>query len=313
MLQTEHIPYKIKLRVDSLCPHPTCFLVSDIMIPTKPLLFHRFCTGLGNAYRLHCMKQLSTVSTTMNYRSKNLLQSSFVLQSSVSERACVTHILSQVLVSRGYAKKAKENKKEALKKGRTEKPHVSLTDIELNQVIPMDKVKSQMQATLDHLQKEYVEQLTVHMTLGVLGNLAIETKDGNFPLIQLGQVVQKSPQLLMINLAAAPQHIPQVKLAVIAAGLNPQQDGTMLFVPVPKVTREHRETLAKNAKVISEKTKEKLRNIQSGYVRDLKKAKDEHSADLIFNLNEHLLSTTKEFVERVEEALIIKQKELLGQ
>ena len=41
-------------------------------------------------------------------------------------------------------------------------------------------------------------------------NLVVKTPDGNFPLIQLGQVVQKSPQLLTINMASS----PQVKLLI---------------------------------------------------------------------------------------------------
>ena len=40
---------------------------------------------------------------------------------------------------------------------------------------------------------------------GVFDNLAVETEDGKFPLIQLGQVLQKSPQLVVINMASSPQ------------------------------------------------------------------------------------------------------------
>lgn len=40
---------------------------------------------------------------------------------------------------------------------------------------------------------------------GVFDNLIVKTPDGNFPLIQLGQVVQKSAQLLTINMAPSPQ------------------------------------------------------------------------------------------------------------
>ena len=45
--------------------------------------------------------------------------------------------------------------------------------------------------------------------------------------------------------------------------LNPQQDGTRIYVPIPKVTREHREKLSKGAKQKCNETKEQLRKIQS--------------------------------------------------
>jgi len=223
----------------------------------------------------------------------------------------VANLTSNVF-ARSYAKKVKESKSEAAKKARPEKTLVTLTEIELNQVISFDKIKSQMEMTLEHLKKDYVEQLAVHTSLGLLGNLSVETPDGKFPVIQLGQVVQKSAQLMLINLSMTPQHILPVKQAIINAGLNPQQDGTSLFVPIPKVTREHRETLAKSAKVFCEKTKEKLRNIQNNHARELKKAKDEHSADLIFNLHETLLGTTREYMDQAEVIFVNKQKELLG-
>ena len=45
--------------------------------------------------------------------------------------------------------------------------------------------------------------------------------------------------------------------------LNPQQDGTRIYVPIPKVTREHREKLSKGAKQKCNETKEQLRKLQS--------------------------------------------------
>ena len=40
---------------------------------------------------------------------------------------------------------------------------------------------------------------------GAFDRLVVETPDGNFPLIQLAQIVQKNPQLVIINMASMPQ------------------------------------------------------------------------------------------------------------
>ena len=45
--------------------------------------------------------------------------------------------------------------------------------------------------------------------------------------------------------------------------LNPQQDGTRIYVPIPKVTREHREKLSKGAKLKCNEIKDQLRKVQS--------------------------------------------------
>lgn len=50
-----------------------------------------------------------------------------------------------------------------------------------------------------------------------------------------------------------------------------------------RVTREHREALAKNAKVICNDAKDKLRNIQNRFTKDVKK-KNDVSGDLTFNV-----------------------------
>lgn len=217
-------------------------------------------------------------------------------------------------VSRGYAKKGKESRKESGKKSKTEKPHVQLSDEELNQVIDFDKMKNQMQMTLDYLKKDYAEQLSLRTSVGMLDKLVVDTPEGKFPLIQLGQVIQKNPQLMMINLAATPQYISCVKVAILESGINvnPQQEGTTLYIPVPKITREHREGLAKNAKNLCEKTKEKLRHIQNNFARDLKKTKDEHSEDLVFSVHETVLVTTKKYMDEAEAIMNAKQSELLG-
>lgn len=219
-----------------------------------------------------------------------------------------------LLVSRNYAKKSKDGHKQGAKKGKTDKPHVELSEDEIGEVMDVGKMKRQMELTLEHLKKEYSEQLTLRTSVGILDKIEVETPEGTFPLIQLGQVIQKNPQLMMINLVATPQYISCVKLAILGSGMNvnPQQEGTTLYIPIPKVTREHREDLAKNAKVLCEKTKEKLRNIQNNFTRDLKKGKVEHSEDLIFNIQEMILITTKKYIDEAEALMTAKQLDLLG-
>jgi len=118
----------------------------------------------------------------------------------------------------------------------------------------------------------------------------------------------------VINVSAAPQYSVHVKTAICTSGLNvnPQQEGTTFYIPVPRVTHEHREMLAKNAKVLCEKAKERLRHIQNNFDRELKKAKQIHSEDLIYNLHDIVLATTKTYVEKAHEIMENKQQELLN-
>jgi len=70
--------------------------------------------------------------------------------------------------------------------------------------------------------------------------------------------------------------------------------------------------LAKNAKALCDKTKDRLRHIQNRFDSELKKAKQTHSANLIHNLHEAVLATTKTYVEKAHEIMEAKQQELLN-
>jgi ribosome recycling factor len=88
-----------------------------------------------------------------------------------------------------------------------------------------------------------------------------------------------------------PDALKPVMTAINESGMNlsPQQEGTIIYLPIPKVTREHREGLAKNAKVICQRAKDELKDIHSSFSSYVKKQKKGHvSEELIFNVNENL-------------------------
>lgn len=80
---------------------------------------------------------------------------------------------------------------------------------------------------------------------------------------------------------------------------------------ISRVTKEHREKLAKNAKGMFNKFKENVRDIHNKYVRILKK-QENVSADLIFSVQNQIHALTESFTEQAEIMTTEKQKELLG-
>lgn len=118
---------------------------------------------------------------------------------SIIERQPECSFLSSHLV-RHYAKKAKDSGKKdqaASKKSHRgpEKPSVQLTSEELNEVINFEKMRQQMDMALDHLKKDYVEQLSLRTSAAVFDSLTVDTQDGQFSLIEIAQVIK---QLLSI-------------------------------------------------------------------------------------------------------------------
>ena len=134
------------------------------------------------------------------------------------------------------------------------------------------------------------------------------------PLKELTQIIQKSPQMFMIDMSHHAQYIPNVLEAIHKSGLNvnPQQDGTTLYLPTPKITREHREELAKNAKRLADHIIVKMRDAYSRAHRNLRKQDKTLSQDLIIDLDANLKHRLDGYVAQVEKIRSEKQKELLN-
>ncbi len=64
----------------------------------------------------------------------------------------------------------------------------------------------------------------------------MEFEGDTYTLQEIAQIGKKGPQLLVVNLSGFPQAVKNVLKAIndSGMGLNPQQDGTTIFISVPK-------------------------------------------------------------------------------
>lgn len=118
-------------------------------------------------------------------------------------------------------------------------------------------------------------------------SIQVKTGEGVFQLGELGQVMQKTSNLFVIDMISTPQHIKTVMEAITKSSLklNPQLDKTSILIQIPKLSREHRENLSKAAKKYLDNTMAKLRDIHNKNVKKISSAKNV-SDDLIFALKE---------------------------
>lgn len=68
----------------------------------------------------------------------------------------------------------------------------------------------------------------------------MEFEGETYTMQEITQIGRKGPQLLVVNVSAFPQALKNVLKAIndSGMGLNPQQDGTTIFIPVPKYNLE---------------------------------------------------------------------------
>ncbi|XP_028457082.1 ribosome-recycling factor, mitochondrial isoform X1 [Perca flavescens] len=204
--------------------------------------------------------------------------------------------------------------KKAKAKAKGQSSKVNINSALVEDIISLDEVKGDMTAVLNALKDDFTRNLSIRTSPGALDHIVVTTQDGKFPLNQLGQVSMKSPQLIMVNMSSFPEATVAATRALreSSMNLNPEVDGTIIKVPVPKVTREHRENLAKLAKQFGNKAKDSLRKVRSNAVTQVKKTKEGHSEDTIRLVEKQIQQMADNIAVDIDKQLAAKTKELLG-
>ncbi|CAG9763269.1 unnamed protein product [Ceutorhynchus assimilis] len=215
---------------------------------------------------------------------------------------------TNLICTRSYAKgkdKKKENKGKAAK--------VVINETEISELVKVETLKTQLQKAVAHMEEDFIKNLSLRSTTGSIESVPISLNGKEHTLQELAQIVRKNPKTIVVNFATFPQAIPAALKALSKSGmnLNPQQDGTTLFIPIPKVTKEHREQLAKNAKQLFVKCKDSVRDVQNKYVKQVKR-QDKVSEDLARNVEQQIVALADQFIAEAESMLNKKQTELLG-
>ncbi|XP_044766474.1 ribosome-recycling factor, mitochondrial [Coccinella septempunctata] len=209
-------------------------------------------------------------------------------------------------VIRHYAK-GKDKKKE---KGKSK---VVIDENQMAEVVNVESIKKQMDNALTQMKENFTKFLSIRSSAGSIESLVV-TLDGQEHVLQeLAQISRKNPKTVILNMSTFPQAIPEVLKSIQKSGLNlnPQQDGTTIFIPIPKVTMEHRESLAKNAKQYFIKCRDSIKDIQNKTTKSLKR-KDGISEDLVRSVENQLKALADKYITEGERILESKQKDILG-
>lgn len=191
--------------------------------------------------------------------------------------------------------------------------NVHLTDEQLSAIVNVDAYKKKLQKALDTLETEFIKNLSLRSTTGSIETVQVKFEAEEHELQDIAQIIRKNPKTIVINMSSFPQMIPAALQAIAKSGmnLNPQQEGTTIYIPVPKVTKDHRLTLVKNAKALFVKCRDHIKDAQNEVLRKVRQ-KSEISEDDNHSAQGQLMEIATEYVARAEKMLETKQKELLG-
>ncbi|XP_018009742.1 ribosome-recycling factor, mitochondrial [Hyalella azteca] len=190
---------------------------------------------------------------------------------------------------------------------------IHLTAEEMSSVVNEKQLLQEMDSLVEDFRQQLISAVAVRTNVGSLEALPVELEGDTFPLSEIAQVHRKGPHLVVLDCSAFPQATKGVVDVILASGMNlsPQQEGTRIAVPLPKVTREHREGLLQKAKVLGQRCKDELRQQHNACVRKVKSKEGQVSSDLIFKVTLKVKELLDERIRTVDELLAAKQTELL--
>ncbi|RMG93669.1 MAG: ribosome recycling factor [Deltaproteobacteria bacterium] len=171
-----------------------------------------------------------------------------------------------------------------------------------------------MEKALDRLRRELGRVRTGRANPAMLDEVRVDAYGATMPLKQVATVTVADARLLVVK-PFDRNTIPAIEKAIGAAGLglNPQNDGVVVRVPVPALTEERRKALVKQVHDLGEEAKIAIRQARREANELLKSAaKDkEISEDDLERGKNAVQKLTDRFVADVDAAVSAREAEIL--
>jgi ribosome recycling factor len=178
----------------------------------------------------------------------------------------------------------------------------------------VEEFKGRVDKTLEDLRRELSKIRTGRANAAMLDGVLVEYYGTRSPLNQVASINIPDARLLLIKPFDKSQ-IPAIEKAINEAqvGITPQNDGTVIRLPVPPLTEERRKELAKQVKKRGEDHKVAVRNERRDANEMIKELAKEGTitADEEKRYLEMVQKETDAGVTRVDELVARKEKEVM--
>jgi ribosome recycling factor len=176
------------------------------------------------------------------------------------------------------------------------------------------EIKNKMELTVESFFKELRTVRTGRATISLLDGITLPYYNIDTPLNQLANLMAPESNLLIVQ-PYDPSIIGDIEKAILKSdrGFNPMNDGKIIRIPVPPLTEERRQEMARLVGKVAEESKTAIRQIRrlgNDKVKKLEKDKD-ISQDDEHRAYDNIQEITDSYIEKIEEAMKKKREEIL--
>ena len=176
------------------------------------------------------------------------------------------------------------------------------------------EVKGRMDAALDRVRREMAHVRTGRATVGLLDNIQVDAYGTRMPINQVATLSVPEPAMIIAQ-PFDPSVMGAIEKAIRASdlGLNPNNDGKLIRIPIPPLTEERRKDLVKHLHVVTEEHRVALRNIRRDSNEAVKKLLKEKaiSEDEERRAHDDIQKLTDGYIQKADQASKTKEKEVL--
>jgi len=194
-----------------------------------------------------------------------------------------------------------------MKPGQQAATHQSVKEIEAGARARMDKALADLQHAMSGIR-------TGRASLSLLDGVRADYYGTPTPLNQLATLHVPEPSLITVQPWDVSQ-IGAIEKSIRASdlGLNPNNDGKVIRVPIPPLTEERRRELVKHLHTVTEDHRVAVRNIRRDANEAVKKLlKDKSiSEDDDRRAHDEIQKITDRMMQKLDQASKVKEKEIL--
>ena len=178
----------------------------------------------------------------------------------------------------------------------------------------MINIDNKMNSAVLHFEKELSSLRTSRANPSILDNIFVDAYGSKTPLNQLGNISVQDANTITIQIWDT-SLIKSIENSITESnlGINPQTDGQLIRLPIPKLSEERRKEIIKIASEFAENSKVTVRNIRRDLIENSKIEKKENNLsedDLKRKLND-IQKITDSNIEKIDKLLEAKKIDIL--
>ena len=170
-----------------------------------------------------------------------------------------------------------------------------------------------MDGALETMRRDFAGLRTGRASPALLEPVKVEAYGTEMPITQVGTIGVPEARMITVQVWDKSM-VGAVERAIRDAGLglNPSADGQVVRVPIPQLTAERRVELAKAAGRYGEGARVAVRGVRRDGMEQIKAAEKKHEIgeDEAKTWSDEVQKLTDQYIKRVDDALVDKEREI---